>query len=100
VTRSVSSAGERAARRALADARVAYAAAVAACLEAAAAWRRERTGRALLAREDALGAALEARHWLREQRRRVAAIDSGEVRVEPFGGRLSPNALARRVARR
>lgn len=65
-----------------------------AALVAGAAHRADRSGRNLLAREDALGAALEARFWLFDIRRRIAC-----AAVVPFGGRLSPAAAARRAAK-
>lgn len=48
-----------------------YAAARKAALEVGRHYRAHPTGRNALAREDAIGAALDARRWVREQRRRV-----------------------------
>jgi hypothetical protein len=63
-------------------------------LEARLTFLGKKTGRAQLAMEDSLGAATEARFWMFELKRRLASAV-----VVPFGGRLSPAAMARRASR-
>jgi hypothetical protein len=52
-------------------------------------------GQRRLARERAIQTALEARSWLFTLTRRLATAE-----VAPFGGRLSPRAMARHADRR
>lgn len=77
------------------EAWAAYEAARSKALEAGRAYRAARSGRLMLAREDALGSALEARRWAWGcTRYRLAKEAEGIAK----GERMSPAARARAIA--